>query len=147
MKDVPIKRRLVAIVLMDSSKERILLQHRDASAPTSPLQWSLPGGGIELGETADEAIRREVLEETGLRIEQAVTLFWQGVLPSTSQLGAWNEWHAFFACSPARQEDVVVGEGDAMIFVPLHQVSTLDLSSSTQSLLTFWQGRINSSFF
>ncbi len=31
--------------------------------------WSLPGGLLETGETLEEAVTREVLEETGLRIE------------------------------------------------------------------------------
>ena len=33
--------------------------------------WSLPGGAVETGERLEEAIRREVLEETGLDIRPA----------------------------------------------------------------------------
>jgi ADP-ribose pyrophosphatase YjhB (NUDIX family) len=46
---------------------RILMAQRGKE----PLKgwWSLPGGALEVGETLDAAVRREVREETGLEIE------------------------------------------------------------------------------
>jgi 8-oxo-dGTP diphosphatase len=42
---------------------RVLLVRR--GGPPSAGKWSLPGGLVELGETTEEAIRREVREECG----------------------------------------------------------------------------------
>jgi 8-oxo-dGTP diphosphatase len=39
--------------------------------------WTLPGGGLETGETPAEAAVREVWEETGLRV-RSVRLLWEG---------------------------------------------------------------------
>jgi 8-oxo-dGTP diphosphatase len=46
---------------------RILLAQR-GKAPLMG-QWSLPGGLVETGESLENAVRREVLEETGLEVK------------------------------------------------------------------------------
>lgn len=55
----------VGAVVVDSGK--VLLIRR--GKPPRPGQWSLPGGGQELGESYIEAAIREAREETGLAIE------------------------------------------------------------------------------
>lgn len=52
-----------AVVLVDG---RIVLVKR-AHEPLMG-EWNLPGGGVELGETLEQACAREVLEETGLAV-------------------------------------------------------------------------------
>lgn len=52
-----------AIVL---AADQVLLIRR--GRPPLLGAWSLPGGRLELGETLAEGCRREILEETGLRV-------------------------------------------------------------------------------
>jgi 8-oxo-dGTP diphosphatase len=57
----------VGAVVIDGGK--VLLVRRGQE----PLkgEWSLPGGALELGETLEQGVVREVLEETGLTVAPA----------------------------------------------------------------------------
>jgi 8-oxo-dGTP diphosphatase len=55
----------IGIVVLKPPREVLLI--RRGRAPMLGA-WGLPGGGQELGETAEAAARRELLEETGLAV-------------------------------------------------------------------------------
>jgi len=50
-----------------NSKEKVLFI-KQKNGPYAD-KWLLPGGGIEYGETALNVAKREVMEETGVKVE------------------------------------------------------------------------------
>jgi len=54
----------------------VLLLKRSAHAQDAPRAWGFPGGGIEPGETAQDAARREFSEECGLSYDGPLTPLW-----------------------------------------------------------------------
>jgi 8-oxo-dGTP diphosphatase len=63
-------RRVGAYGLCRDAGGRVLLAH-NSPASEFPGWWTLPGGGVDQGEHPDDAVVREFVEETGLRVRRA----------------------------------------------------------------------------
>ncbi len=58
---------VIAVGAIIRHQDRLVLIRRDKE-PAKGF-WTFPGGAVELGESLQDAVRREVLEETGLQVE------------------------------------------------------------------------------
>ena len=93
--------------------------------------WTLPGGGIDHGESPHEAVAREVREETGLEVEVGNLLGVHDVrFSGTAPNGRFEDFHGihllFAAEVAADAEPRVVEQGgttDAVAWVPVDDVA------------------------
>jgi 8-oxo-dGTP diphosphatase len=99
-----------------------LLQHREDRRDISyPNCWGLFGGACEKGESAAEALRRELLEELALEVTS-----YEPLLTCTYDL--WSEDRrtrkAFFSIelSQAQAGKIVLGEGQGMAWLRFEEV-------------------------
>ena len=61
-KEAPTHSVSVAGVVTDADGRVLVIQRRDNG------QWEAPGGVLELGETLEQGVQREVTEETGVQV-------------------------------------------------------------------------------
>ncbi len=61
--------RLAAYAVIVDAEHRILLSWWNGGDQPERASWSLPGGGVEFDEAVEDAVVREVYEETGYHCE------------------------------------------------------------------------------
>ena len=63
-----IPHKLIGVAVIWNNKKQILIDRRRPEGQMGGL-WEFPGGKIELNETVEECIKREIQEELGIEIE------------------------------------------------------------------------------
>ncbi|WP_392432293.1 8-oxo-dGTP diphosphatase MutT [Yersinia sp. HM-2024] len=63
----------IAVGIIRNSQQEIFITQRAADSHMAGF-WEFPGGKIEQDETPEVALKRELLEETGIAVKEAVLL-------------------------------------------------------------------------
>lgn len=107
---------LTVLALIRDAEGRILITQRKADKEWAPLKWEIPGGGVRAGEMSEQAVLREVAEETGLHFTMK-----QGRCIHTYRSDSPAEQNNYFVdiyefCGDFTQEDVRIQEDEVESF-------------------------------
>ena len=81
-KDKPIDRPTARLVIPNEKNEVLFFRLEGDGGPF----WATPGGGLEAGESYEQAARRELKEETGIEVETLGPMVW-----NCSNLWNWRD--------------------------------------------------------
>ena len=130
----------VAAVLIEN--DRITLVRR-GRAPAYG-EWSLPGGAVELGETLESAVIREVSEEVGLEVEvlELVAVLNRIFLDKEGQI----QFHYVlldFLCRKIGGELLASSDAISCAQVPLFALDEYKLTKETKEVIDRAYQRLN----
>lgn len=118
---------------MHDDGRRLLLVRR-AHDPGAGL-WSVPGGRVEAGESDEQAVRREALEETGLHVTVGLLV---GTVQRPGPDGAVYDIRDY-ACGLAVATEPVAGDDAAEVrWVDRSELRSLDLVDGLWDALHDW---------
>ncbi len=100
------------VVLLDESDRLLMLKIHDPSAARGPNPiaadfWLLVGGGVKPGESFEEAARREVVEEAGMREVSIGRCVWTQEKLRMNPMGELELVHAKFFVGRVATDSVI----------------------------------------
>ncbi|WP_215112729.1 NUDIX hydrolase [Exiguobacterium sp. s63] len=108
-----------AALCINEERKVLLVKSRDVQ------QWSLPSGGLEVGETPEQCCQREVFEETGYRISINQRLHIKRAIISSYQV----ETHYFLATCDERMATATIDlDIDEVNWWSIHEIERLELA-------------------
>lgn len=108
---------------------RVLLQHRDDDpAIRYPGAWAIFGGHVDPGENPEDAARREIHEELGLRLEGPLQLIHHDEVQGRDR-------YIFAAPLLVRPDELTLNEGQGMALLPEADLHTYPLVPSHREIL------------
>lgn len=123
----PVRTRSAGAILVNARGEILLQQRENKPDLLFPGHWSTFGGGIEAGETPDEGIRRELLEE--IEFAPALTL-WQTFEHRYSYQGRLTlvEQYIFYGAIDREADQIALNEGRALGFFSRDDLDRLPIA-------------------
>ncbi|MFH1089922.1 MAG: NUDIX domain-containing protein [Candidatus Uhrbacteria bacterium] len=124
--------RNIAIIILYDQDKKILLQHRAENAKRLPGYWGFFGGGIEAGETPEQAVRRETLEELNYSLKNPKLIMKQNFSWQTEN----NEKYVFVEGYDPNKK-LTLGEGQNLGWFHLSEVAGLKIVDHDLEVLKF----------
>ena len=130
-------KRVAKIALFKNNK--ILLELRDDKPDILfPNHWTLVGGGIANGESAEDAVKREVSEELNYELNEAE--FISTCVSHDESPPA--EINLFFGKINCEIEDLELKEGQEIRFFSFDQLGSLKITPLVRKIIEKWQDYI-----
>ncbi|MFN8518270.1 MAG: NUDIX domain-containing protein [Chloroflexota bacterium] len=100
--------RVGAYAIVTDESSRILLCRIAPGYPAAG-RWTLPGGGVDHGEHPDDAVLRELREETGLAgTRERVVMVWSGLIEKPASRPGPLHWIAILYRVTAEPGELVL---------------------------------------
>ncbi len=98
--------------------------------------WSLPGGAVETGERLEEALRREVREETGLEVEIVCLLeIYERIMLDAAGAPEYHYVLMDYLCRPAGGTLCAADDASRAAWIAQPDLGTLKITEGTPAVI------------